>query len=102
MTQRSTIPPGGAYGQRKATKDAYQAAGVPQTHRDPSPNPPGRPRSKALTQAPAYEPEIDGFALREPQPGFEMRPTDESRVVELLESSPNALLADLGRRLRGL
>lgn len=101
-SSRSTIPPGAPYGQRKATKEAFQAAGVPTTQRDPSPNPPGRPRSSPLQQAPEYQPEIDGFALRQPSPGFEMRPTEESRVVALLEASSDPLLANLGYRLRSL
>ena len=96
----SLVPSGGEYGDRKRAEDTMSAAGIQQTTRQLEPAQAAQPKSRPLQQAQAFD-GFDALASRQPDPSsFQLRDTEESRIVGLLESSPSPLLRDLARRVR--
>ena len=90
----SMIPSGQPYGQRQETEAAQTEAGLPDRVQQ------APPVSRAVPQTPVES--FDGLATRQPTQFGNLRNTEESRIIGILETSPSPMLRDLARRIRGL
>jgi len=90
----SMIPSGQPYGQRQENEEAAAEAGLSNRVQQAKPQP--------IRQAqPRQQGEFDAISSRNPTSSGQLRPDGDSRVVNLLETSPSPALRDLARRLRG-
>jgi len=99
----SLIPAGGPHGARQeaevASKEAGLATKAPQAPTEiTAPRPGG-----AVQQATNRERgQFDAIQSRTPQSSGQLRETANSRIVEVLATSPSAQMRDLASRLRGI
>ena len=98
----SMIPSGQPHGERQKAEVASEEAGLPTT----APQAPSEiemPRVGGPIQqaSPRGQGEFDAIQSRTPQSAGQLRQTQDSRVIEVLASSPSAQMRDLASRLRG-
>ena len=91
----SMIPTGQPYGQRQDNEAAQAEAGLPNRIRQ------APPLSRAVPQTQDVG-SFDGLTSRQPTQFGNLRETQDSRIIQILETSPSPILRDLARRIRGL
>ena len=97
----SLIPAGQPHGDRIKNEEAADAAGLAKKTPQAAPQQDFSLSPPVQQATPREQGEFDALESRSPQSFGQLRQQQDSRILDVLATSPNPILRDLSERLRG-